>query len=181
MTRVLLFVIVGLAAIVAVMRFMPGGDEHKAPPAVAKVDPFAPAVQPSTDVASTDAGSIAPVAEPPEAPEAPATPPAAAPAIPAAFRGEWNANRALCGTGRGETRLVVGSNWVQFHESSGDVSAVRRQNDRIVTLAAAFTGEGQTYGRTIRMELSPSGKALTIEGLLRHRCPEDPANPVGQP
>ncbi len=186
MTRVLLFLIIGLAAIVVGMRFMPGGGEHKTPPPVAKVDPLAPAVQPSMDVASTDAGSIAPAAEPATEPAtehaaAPATAPVAGPAIPAAFRGEWNGARALCGSGRGETRLVVGSDWLQFHESSGDVSAVRRQNDRIVTLAAAFTGEGQTYGRTIRMELSPSGKELTIERLVRHRCPEDPANPVGQP
>lgn len=187
MARILMFVMLGLAAIVVAMRFLPGGDAHKTPPVVVRADPLAPAPQPSMEAASTTDGSIAPAtvtataADPQEETTAPAAPTGPRVSLPDGFRGEWNANRAQCGSGRGETRLVIGPDWVRFHESDGTVTAVRKQNDRIVTIAAAFTGEGQQFARTIRMELSPSGQDLTIEGLVRHRCPEDAAKPAPRP
>ena len=94
--------------------------------------------------------------------------------IPARFHGEWNADRAACGTGTSETRLRISADEIRFHESVGDVSAVERVGDDVVAVSATYIGEGETWQDERRLTLSPDGASLTVSGggdLVRHRCP----------
>lgn len=94
--------------------------------------------------------------------------------IPARFRGEWNADRAACGTGSSESRLRIGADEIRFYESVGAVSAVNVVSDRVVVVTAEYTGEGETWQDERRLTLSQDGGSLTVSGggdLVRHRCP----------
>lgn len=91
--------------------------------------------------------------------------------IPVNFRGEWNTALRDCGTGRNDSRLIVEPRAVRFYESRGEVTAVRREGPRAITVEARYRGEGETWNRATRMSLSRDGEALTIDGLTRQRCP----------
>lgn len=139
------------------------------------------------DAASPPAGTDAPSpATPPDAAEEADTARAAtddpanetdgdlATAIPAPFRGEWNADRAACGTGQSETRLRISGDRIRFYESVGMVSGVEIESDRVVTVTARYQGEGDTWEDERRLSLSEDGNSLTVSGggdLVRFRCP----------
>ncbi len=91
-------------------------------------------------------------------------------ALPAAFVGEWNASPESCGTGTSDTRLRIEPTRIRFYESVGQISRITVQGRRSVTVEASFRGEGERWTREFQMILSPSGDALTIDGLTRQRC-----------
>jgi hypothetical protein len=91
--------------------------------------------------------------------------------IPATFRGEWNTRIQDCGTGRNDSRLIIDARSVRFYESRGQVTGVTRDGPRAITIDAAYTGEGRTWRRSTPMTLSRNGDRLTIEGVVRQRCP----------
>lgn len=132
----------------------------------------------SQEAAPTIANDAAerPMAPGPEAPlPVPGLSPSATPAaetdmIPAAFRGEWNRVAADCGTSRNDSRLRIDAKRIRFHESSGDVLAVRGEGAAIA-VRARYSGEGETWEDERRFTLSADGKMLSADGMDRVRCP----------
>lgn len=98
----------------------------------------------------------------------------AAATIPARFHGEWNSDLSACGK-PSLTRLIVSGDKLAFYESSGAVREVDRESERVVSVAATYQGEGETWQATRRLSLSPDGDSLTVSGsgatLTRQRCP----------
>lgn len=95
-------------------------------------------------------------------------------AIPSRFHGEWNADLEACGTGSSVTRLRISADRLRFYESVGSVSEVDVVSDRVITVTAAFQGEGDTWQDERRLSLSADGNSLTVSNgseLVRHRCP----------
>lgn len=131
-----------------------------------------PAPNLSAPAAADDAAGNA-AAENGAAANAPAEPPAEdVAAIPAAFRGEWNGDLAACGSGRSESRLRIEADRVRFYESSGEVTGVRAEGERSVVVTARYTGEGDSWDRTDRLELSDDGRELRVgDAPVRYRCP----------
>lgn len=150
---------------------LPAGDEGPGTEAAADVPSAAdePAPDRATDAAAADAPVDAPTVDPVEAQDD------AAGTIPARFRGEWNAERSACGTGRSETRLRISADRLQFYESAGVVDEVDVESDRVITVAATYQGEGDTWQEERRLVLSEDGSSLTVSSqgaaLVRYRCP----------
>lgn len=93
--------------------------------------------------------------------------------IPAAFHGEWNGDRADCGTGTGLTRLRISADRLRFYESVATVRDVDVESDRVITVTADYEGEGQTWQEKRRFSLSADGNSLTAtngSSLVRYRC-----------
>lgn len=90
--------------------------------------------------------------------------------IPTAFLGEWNEDLQSCGTDLNDSRLVVSPNQLTFYESEATVRNVRINNPRSITVTGAFSGEGESWNRTLTINLSRSGRELTIENFTRYRC-----------
>jgi hypothetical protein len=91
--------------------------------------------------------------------------------IPAPFHGEWTEDLTACGRGSNESRLRIHAHRLQFYESEAAVRSVHVDSARSITAQASFTGEGETWDKSITMVLSQSGSELSIEGLTRLRCP----------
>lgn len=102
---------------------------------------------------------------------APSTRPPAPATIPARYRGSWNLDRAGCGLGS-EGQLVVAARRVTFYESGGPVMRAAEQ-DGVLTLMVALTGEGETESRTLTWQLADDGTRLVdrTTGAERYRCP----------
>lgn len=110
-----------------------------------------------------------------------AAPAAAAPAqvlqeIPPAFRGEWNARLADCGSGRNDSRLRITARRLRFHESEGPVTRVELPQPSDIVVTVRLAGEGQEHLSTRRLRLSSDGSRLQdvsegTPGLVRLRCP----------
>jgi len=118
--------------------------------------------------------------------------PAAAPAgvlqeVPAAFRGEWNARLADCGSGRNDSRLRIMAQRLRFYESEGPVTRVEVPQPSDIVVTVRLAGEGQEHLSTRRLRLSADGSQLQdvsegAPGLVRLRCPDpaprdEPASP----
>lgn len=154
---------------------LPAGDEGPGTEPAADVPSAADEPAPghsatgSDDADAADAPVDAPTADPAEAQDD------AAGTIPARFRGEWNAERSACGTGRSETRLRISADRLQFYESAGVVDEVDVESDRVITVAATYQGEGDTWQEERRLVLSEDGSSLTVSSqgaaLVRYRCP----------
>lgn len=114
----------------------------------------------------TAPGPEAPLPVPAISPSAPAE----AEVIPEAFRGEWNRVAADCGTARNDSRLRIEAKRIRFHESSGEVLAVREEGQTIA-VRARYTGEGETWENERRFTLSVDGRTLSADGMDRVRCP----------
>ena len=106
----------------------------------------------------------------PNIPPAPPALPADDSVIPAAFVGEWNRILRDCGTGMNDSGLRIEPAKMTFYESAGTVKSVKVQDPRTITVAASFSGEGETWDEDVHMVLSESGNDLTIGELTRHRC-----------
>jgi hypothetical protein len=98
--------------------------------------------------------------------------PATALRIPERFQGEWQRDRAACGSAD-EGRLLVGPGSVRFHESDGALQALHADGQRL-DLALLLRGEGQSREATYRFVLSRDGSRLTDlssgNGMVRLRC-----------
>lgn len=91
--------------------------------------------------------------------------------IPARFLGEWNKDAAACGSASNDSRLVIATDTIRFHESSGPVQSATVDGNEL-TVVARLTGEGETRDATYRFRLSADGATLTDadSGLARQRC-----------
>lgn len=126
-----------------------------------------------TDTAApaTDAQAPTPaVPEPEPAPEPPTTDTDTA-TVPAQFQGDYAADIAACTAPGHVTQLTIGDSRIEFHESSGEITAVAvRAND--IDITAQLTGEGETREASSSFRLSDDGQVLTdtVNGLTRRRC-----------
>jgi hypothetical protein len=139
-----------------------------APPPAATVSDQTP---PGTRHAAPPAMAIAPV-RPPVAASDPSPPAASAGAIPAAYQGRWTGEGDSCGDRAAALELTVTPDRLIFHESVGTVDAVRPDGDGRLAVDAAFTGEGQSWRRSLT--LARTGDRLTVHndgtGATRKRC-----------
>lgn len=94
--------------------------------------------------------------------------------VPAAMQGRWTGAADRCGDRSSGLELTVAPDQFLFHESVGTVKNVTRGEDGQVAVEAAFTGEGQSWTRTLGLRTSKDGKALTIvndgAAVTRKRC-----------
>lgn len=127
---------------------------------------------PAPPQASEPAAPSADTTPPPSGTPDPSPPPPAQTAtIPARFQGNWASDAAACAVAGHESRLSVGPDRIEFHESSGTITSVASGDDDL-TVTAQLTGEGQTREATYRFRLSNDGNTLTDSegGMVRHRC-----------
>lgn len=90
--------------------------------------------------------------------------------IPNVFHGEWNEDLTACGTDHNDSKLVVSETLLSFWESDAYVKSVKINDPYSVTVSAKYKGEGQTWSKTITLNISRSESELTIEGFTRYRC-----------
>lgn len=90
--------------------------------------------------------------------------------IPAAFYGEWQRRIEDCGDFESDTRLRIEPNRLLFYESVGTVLAVTGKTHSI-TVRARYEGEGESWESSRSFRLSPDGRTLRAEGMVRLRCP----------
>ncbi len=94
--------------------------------------------------------------------------------IPEPFHGVWNSNLEQCGSQAGDTRLVIDSQRIQFHESEGLFQDISIDGERNLTGKVELSGEGETWLSDIDFQLSDDQKTLTlsIDGSrsVRYRC-----------
>lgn len=147
-----------------------------APPARPAVIAAAPASAPASVAAPASAASRA-------APAASAPRPQVLEQVPPAFRGEWNARLADCGSARNDSRLRVNARRLRFHESEGPVTRVEVPQPSDIVVTVRLSGEGQQHLSTRRLRLSDDGNRLQDvtggkPGLVRLRCPPAAATPA---
>lgn len=121
---------------------------------------------------SNGTGPVAPT--PTSTADTPPPPPAPDGLIPAAMQGRWTGAAERCGDKAAALELTVMPDQLLFHESVGTVKSVTQDKDGRAAVDAAFTGEGQSWTRTLALSLSKDGKALTIvndgTAVTRKRC-----------
>lgn len=95
-------------------------------------------------------------------------------AVPQALRGNWTGVSDRCGDRAAALELAIGPDSLIFHESVGTVEAVATGADGAIRVTAAFTGEGESWTRTLTLRLSADGRTLTIvndgAATTRKRC-----------
>ncbi|MEC3909913.1 hypothetical protein U5A82_05335 [Sphingobium sp. CR2-8] len=129
---------------------------------------------PNVEDAPPPANAITPVEASPkiETPSPPAD--SSAGPIPAAMQGRWTGAADRCGDRGADLELTVAPDRLLFHESVGTVKTVTQDQDGRAVVEAAFTGEGQSWTRTLALRTSKDGKALTIvndgAAVTRKRC-----------
>lgn len=125
---------------------------------------------PNTQQPAPPANAITPV-EPPPAID----PPAAAPSgpVPATLQGGWTGMADRCGDRSADLELTIAPDRLLFHESVGEVRSVKATGSGL-SVDAAFTGEGQSWTRTLLLKPSADGRTLTIvndgAAVTRKRC-----------
>jgi hypothetical protein len=171
-------VIVILAAAVILLAgallFMVGRSGNQDPSASVSpsVPPNVPQSQAQAPAAPNPTAAAAPAAAQPRRVSAESgTTPTAAASIPAAFLGEWKATLDDCDSKLGESGMLVEPQRVLFHESEAQVKRVMIHGPRSIAIEGPFQGEGESWNGRLRMDLSASGEALTIDDVTRHRCP----------
>ena len=94
--------------------------------------------------------------------------------VPAALRGSWTGMSDRCGDRAAALELAVGPDSLIFHESVGTVQAVAKSEDGATRVTAAFTGEGDSWTRTLTFRPSADGRTLVIvndgAATTRKRC-----------
>lgn len=90
------------------------------------------------------------------------------------FQGRWAGMQDVCGDSRAVLELTVAPDKLIFHESVGTVQSVTPRSDGTIAVEAAFTGEGQSWTRTLVLRGSGDGQLLTIVhdgvAITRKRC-----------
>ena len=101
--------------------------------------------------------------------------------IPKQFWGRWTLDPARCGQDAGdESAIDIAPRRVQYWESAADVETVTVTNPMTIEVAAAYTGEGQSWNATTTYALSGSRRELmvsskNVKGQWYKRCPDIPA------
>lgn len=94
--------------------------------------------------------------------------------IPAALLGRWTGVTDKCGDRMADLELNILPDQLVFHESVGMVEAVTPGDDGQLSVKAAFTGEGQSWTRTLALRPAADGATLTIindgSAVTRKRC-----------
>lgn len=137
--------------------------------------------QPGVVTNIVDEGEAATQPAPPVANQAtPAETPASSPnttvrgAIPTAFQGRWTGTSETCGDRSAALDLSIDPDRLLFHESEGTVKSVREDGEDRVSVTAAFTGEGESWTRTLALRTAENGTRLTIvndgQAVTRKRC-----------
>ena len=123
-----------------------------------------------------DGGATAPSPSPPRVERSDAAGPAAVAAktIPVALRGRWIGLKDRCDDPAAASELTITPDRLIFHESVGEAQSVETRSDGAVAVRAAFTGEGESWTRTIDLRASRDGRTLTIvqdaAAAVRRRC-----------
>lgn len=137
-----------------------------------------PEVQPGVVTNISDRTERAPDVPPPVNATLPAESPApdvqASGSIPAALLGRWTGMTDKCGDRMADLELSILPDQLVFHESVGMVEAVTPGDDGQLSVKAAFTGEGQSWTRTLALRPAIDGATLTIindgTAVTRKRC-----------
>lgn len=132
--------------------------------------------QPGVVANIVDKGAVAPPPAEDVARETAGDEPSAAPArrgpIPVSIQGRWAGVADRCGDASAALDLNVTPDRLIFHESEGKVEAVEGQADGRYAVRAAFTGEGESWTRTLMLRVE--GDRLIIandgEAVTRKRC-----------
>ena len=128
---------------------------------------------PHTDEPAPPANAIVPVEPAPTIGTPEPTASSAGP-IPASVQGRWAGTQARCGDRSDAMELTVEPDQLIFHESVGVVQSVNQQADGRLQVQAAFTGEGESWTRTLSFRPSADGARLTIvtdgTAVTRKRC-----------
>lgn len=137
-----------------------------------------PEVQPGVVTNISDRTERAPDVPPPVNATVPTQSPApdeqASGMIPAALLGRWTGVTDKCGDRMADLELNILPDQLVFHESVGMVEAVTPGDDGQLSVKAAFTGEGQSWTRTLALRTAADGATLTIindgTAVTRKRC-----------
>ncbi len=83
--------------------------------------------------------------------------------IPAAFAGRWGLVPADCTSILGDNKglITVSADNIRFYEANATLTTTTAKTPRSVAGAFGFTGEGTTWSRDMKLELSEDGKTLT--------------------
>lgn len=94
--------------------------------------------------------------------------------IPAALHGRWTGINDRCGDRAADMELNILPDQLVFHESVGIVQKATPGEDGRLSVTAAFTGEGQSWTRTMSLALADDGQRLVIvndgTSATRKRC-----------
>lgn len=95
-------------------------------------------------------------------------------AMPSAVQGRWTGLNDACGDRTADLELNITRDSLIFHESVGKVTGVASRPNGHVSVDAAFTGEGESWTRTLELRPSANGRELTIindgVAVTRKRC-----------
>ena len=80
--------------------------------------------------------------------------------VPAAFRGVWDYQDGTC-MASSDLRVEIGTERMEFYESVGEVTDVRRIDANTVDITMAMEGEGERWTVDRRFRLSNNGRTLT--------------------
>lgn len=94
--------------------------------------------------------------------------------IPAALQGRWTGINDRCGDRAADMELNILPDQFVFHESVGIVQKATPGENGRLSVTAAFTGEGQSWTRTMSLALAEDEQRLTIindgTAATRKRC-----------
>ncbi|MFZ2995667.1 hypothetical protein [Sphingobium sp.] len=94
--------------------------------------------------------------------------------IPTAFQGRWTGISETCSDRSAALDLSIDPRRLLFHESEGTVKSVKKDGDDKLSVTAAFTGEGESWTRTLALHMAENGTRLTIvndgQSVTRKRC-----------
>lgn len=99
-----------------------------------------------------DAGSDQP--SPPDTPESKL--------IPSAFRGRWGINAADCDRTRSDAKgaITIGEKTIRFYEATATLGKITLNAPENFTGNFAFSGEGQTWNKSVNLKLTGSSNIL---------------------
>lgn len=93
-------------------------------------------------------------------------------AIPKAFVGTWEIDPGACGSGS-DTRVVVSETELQLPQSAVAVKKVVPDGETAVRVDGAFSGGGDTWDGSVRLEMDNS-QLIVVNGAMvspRVKCP----------
>ncbi len=144
-----------------------GGNppENKDGDRVTPDEPALPTEQPSdTDALSDTSGRIADPSGPGTS-DLPRVDPKvgeAVAAIPAPIQGRWALVPGDCTSTRGDAKglLKIGPKTLEFYESRGIMASVKEKSASTIVAEFDFSGEGETWKRTMTLDLQDDGQTL---------------------